>query len=382
MLPYAGGPYAYVRKGLGNFQGYITGVLTIVEFLFAASAITISIDSYISNIFPNNSKIYLAAGFYLFFLIMHIIGSKQSAIIQLIMAGISVSALIMFFMGTADSVNLLSILDNKPFINGYKGIIQSIPFALWFYLCIEGISLAAEETKNPKGNMKLGFRNSILTVCIVNMLVLVFCLSSVDLKLLLSNDYPLSSVLEIVQPDDKVLLTVFSVLALSSLLASLNGMINGYSRQIFALSRAGYLPKILCRIHPMTKTPYLAIIIPGIIGITLAYNLNAKTLIFTAVIAALFMYISVIHSYIKLKIDEYKKSDKKIYKRKWIIVLCVINSMLFVFALISIINAEAFLSIIIFSLIVVLYYFLIGRRLIVNDAPEEMEAREDKIIVK
>lgn len=380
LFPYAGGPYAYVRKGLGTFVGYLTGIFTIIEFLFAAAAVTVSIGSYISNIYPNIPKMYLAVGFYLLLLIIDIIGVKQSAIVQLVMTGIAISALVIFFIGTAGSVNLPHIFHQQSFVNGYIGIIKAMPFAFWFYLCIEGISLAAEETKNPKKDMLFGFRYSILTICILNLMVLVVCLSTVDINFLLSNDYPLSYVLSVALPDDKVAFLVFSTLALSSLFASLHGMINGYSRQIFALSRAGYLPRILSRIHPITKTPYLAIIIAGMIGIALAYNFDAKALVFTAGLAALFMYALVIYSYIKLKKNEYKKRNKQ--NHKWLMFLYFIDIILFALGLTAVINAGVFLYAMIFLAVIVLYYVFIGRRFIVNDAPEEIEARAEKIIIK
>jgi ethanolamine permease len=380
-LPYAGGPYAYVRKELGKFEGYLAGVFTVVEFLFAASAVTISINSYLINIFPDSSNINLAAGVYLFFLIMHIIGIKNSAIIELIMTGISISALILFIMGTYNSIDLTNILIETPIIGGYNGIIKSIPYTLWFYLCIEGISLSAEETKNPSTNMKLGFRYSILTVSVFNFIVVMICLSSVNMKYLLSNDYPLYSVLKVSQPNDKVLLSVFSFLALISLFSCLNGMINGYSRQIFSLSRAGYLPKIFSRIHSITKTPYLAILVPGIVGIILSTTLNANNLIFIASIASISMFIFVIHSYTKLKENNFEINNK--YK-KWknFLGLYMTNAIIVIYVLYSIISKGKVLQVLIFSSIIILYYFLFSRRFIINDAPEEMESKENILEIK
>jgi Amino acid transporters len=382
LFPYTGGPYAYARKGLGSFEGYLTGILTVIEFLFASAAVAVSIDSYISSIYPEMYSMRVALLCYLFFLLIEIIGVKQSAIVQLVMTGTAVIALILFMIGTSGSVNLAYIPQNQPFINGYNGIIQAIPFAFWFYLCIEGVSLSAEETINPQKNIVTGFRYSVLTVCLLNMIVLIICISTVDVSFLLSKNNPLSSVLEAVQPDDKVVYLVFTALAISSLLASLNGMINGYSRQVFALSRAGYLPKMLSRIHSTTKTPYWAIMIPGAIGIFLFYNLNAKELIFIAGIAALFMYIFVIHSYMKLKIKENRKLENSAHKTKRYLGLYVINISLFLIGAIAIIKTGFIPETIIFFIIAVMYYVFVGRKFIANDAPEEIEARDDKIKVK
>ena len=44
--------------------------------------------------------------------------------------------------------------DFLPF--GYAGIWAAFPFAIWFFLAIEGVPLAAEETDNPKRDMPRG----------------------------------------------------------------------------------------------------------------------------------------------------------------------------------------------------------------------------------
>lgn len=381
QLPYAGGPYAYVRKGLGKFEGYLAGVFTVVEFLFAASAITVSINSYFMNIFPNSANINFSAIVYMFFLVTHILGVKNSATLEFIMTSISISALVLFMIGTYDSVNIMSMLREKPLIGGYNGIIKSIPYTLWFYLCIEGISLSAEETKNPAKNLRFGFLYSILTVSILNIIVVTISLSSVNIIYLLSNDYPLYNVLKSIRPNDNILLSVFSFLALISLFSCLNGMINGYSRQIFSLSRAGYLPKIFSRIHYLTKTPYLAILIPGIVGIILANTLEPNNLIFIASIACISMFAFVIHSYAKIKENNYKQNDKYA-KVKNLFGLYFMNAIIVVCVLYSIFIRGKILQVAIFLIIIILYYFLFSRKYIINDAPEEMKSRDDILEIK
>ena len=62
------------------------------------------------------------------------------------------------------------------------------------------------------------------------------------------------------------------MLGLFGLIASFHGIILGYSRQIFALARAGYLPRVLAKVHPRFKTPYVAIIAGGVIGIVAIFS--------------------------------------------------------------------------------------------------------------
>ncbi len=379
LYPYAGGPYAYVRKGLGKLGGYLTGVLTIAEFICASAAVTISIASYVSWVYPTIPKMYVALGVYVLFLMIDVIGIKQSANFQLIITSVAIGALIMFFIGTADAVNLSRTFDIEPFVSGAKGIVVAIPYALWFYLCFEGIALAAEETVNPKTDMRIGFGTSIITVAVLNFGVLIFCLATVDWRDLLMNDYPLSSAMHLVNPNGGKWLVIFTTLALSSLLASLHGMINGFSRQSFALSRAGYLPKIMSRIHPVTKTPYLAIVLPGTIGILLAQFGTARILVFAAGFSALLMYLLVILSYLRIKLSARMASPgwtTKVKAASLIIFSALIFSAL---TFISLRTPDSVKFVGAFLGGAGLYYFLIGRKYIALDAPEEREAQSSMI---
>lgn len=382
LYPYAGGPYAYVRKGLGKMGGYLTGVLTIAEFLCASSAVTISIASYVSWMYPSIPKMYVALGVYVIFLAIDIIGIRQSAIFQLIITSIAIGALLLFFIGTADAVDLTTTFQQQPFVGGARGIIEAIPFALWFYLCFEGISLAAEETINPQATLRFGFFSSIFTVGVLNFAVLIFCLATVNWHDLLTNDYPLSSAMHLVNPKGGTLIVLFTTLALSSLLASLHGMINGFSRQTFALSRAGYLPSLLSRIHPVTKTPYLAILLPGIVGILLAQFGTARILVFAAGFCALLMYLLVLLSYLKIKLSPKNFSPGRMKPARVAFLVTFAVVILFVLIFISIRNPGSLGVLGAFFTSVILYYFFFGRKYIAQDAPEEKEAQESIITIR
>ena len=58
---------------------------------------------------------------------------------------------------------------------------------------------------------------------------------------------------------------VVNYIGLAGLIASFFSIIYAYSRQLFALSRAGYLPTVLS-VTNSRKAPTLALIVPGIIG--------------------------------------------------------------------------------------------------------------------
>jgi ethanolamine permease len=82
-------------------------------------------------------------------------------------------------------------------------------------------------------------------------------------------------------------------LGLFGLVASFHGIILGYSRQIFALARAGYLPRSLARVHSRFRTPHRAIIAGAVVGIAAIYSdrwvtLGGQTLTANIVIMSVF----------------------------------------------------------------------------------------------
>ena len=94
-----------------------------------------------------------------------------------------------------------------------------------------------------------------------------------------------------------------NVVGLLGLIASFFSIIYAYSRQTFALSRAGYLPKVLSKTGKR-KTPYLALIVPGIIGFVMAVLNQGDLLILVAVFGATISYVLMMLSHIVLRFRE------------------------------------------------------------------------------
>lgn len=154
----------------------------------------------------------------------------------------------------------------------WPGIVAAIPFAIWFFLAIEGVAMAAEEAKNPNRSVPIAYIGGILTLVALALGVMVFAGGVGDWKQLANINDPLPQAMKIVVGADSGWLHMLVWLGLFGLVASFHGIIIGYSRQIFALSRAGYLPPLLGRIHPKRGTPHLAILAGGAVGIAAIFS--------------------------------------------------------------------------------------------------------------
>ncbi len=160
----------------------------------------------------------------------------------------------------------------NPF--GVTGILASLPFAIWFLLAIEQLPLAAEESHEPQKDMPKGILWGLLTLIILGFLTLLFNTSvPPGARDLGSSAQPLLDGL-IGIFGDGIGTKILALLAVAGLIASFHTIIYAYGRNIFSLSRAGYFPRWLSLTHGVRKTPHVALIVGGVVGLVLALFMN------------------------------------------------------------------------------------------------------------
>jgi ethanolamine permease len=113
-------------------------------------------------------------------------------------------------------------------------------------------------------------------------------------------DFPLPEALKIAYGSSAVTLIV-NILGLFGLIASLNGIIVASSRQIYAMGRSGYLPKIFAGLNPKRRVPTAALLAAGIVGIITACTGLTNIVINISAFGLVFLYAISLCSYLKLK---------------------------------------------------------------------------------
>lgn len=128
--------------------------------------------------------------------------------------------------------------------------------------------------------------------------VLVLAAGSGGAELISASGNPLVEAL-----GDTAMAKVVNYIGLAGLIASFFSIIYAYSRQLFALSRAGYLPKRLSVVNSR-KAPTLALVVPGIIGFILSLTGQGAMLLNMAVFGAALSYVLMMVSHITLRVRE------------------------------------------------------------------------------
>ncbi|MDN4524000.1 ethanolamine permease [Fictibacillus fluitans] len=286
-IPQAGGPSAYARRAMGPFGGYMAGMACLLEFIFAPPAIAVSTGAYIHFLIPVVNPVYATVGAFIFFILLNLIGVKEVAVIELTATILALIGLSIFYVAGLPHVEASNIFNGNSFLNGPTGVLAAIPFAVWFYLAIEGGAMAAEEVENPRKDIPKGFIGAIITLATATLFTLFVTagLGGGSGKLA---DYPLPQALSSVY--DNGISTALAIIGLFGLIASLNGIIMGFSRQTYALARDGYFPKFLAKTNKK-GVPVGGLLIPGAIGVICAGSASfANALIILSVFGAMMMY--------------------------------------------------------------------------------------------
>ena len=289
-IPNAGGPFAYAYRAMGPLGGFTAGFVTLAEFLLAAPAIAFALGAYLHFLYPALDVTYTAIGCYVLFTIINLLGIKESAIFTLIVTLLAISGLLLYMGAVAPHFNRDNFLHNNlPF--GWKGIFAALPFAIWFYLAIEGVAMVAEEAKDPQRTIPKGYIYGIVTLIFLTLGVMILTGGITDWKRLSGIDFPLPEGVRIIFGSENAFTKIFTAIGLFGLIASFHSIIIGYSRQIFALSRSGYLPIVLSKVHSKTKTPNWALVVGGVIGIFAILSGTTDKLIILSALGAVVMYI-------------------------------------------------------------------------------------------
>ncbi|EFG46577.1 ethanolamine permease [Brevibacterium mcbrellneri ATCC 49030] len=383
-LPTAGAGYGFARRALGPLGGFVTGAAILIEYTMAPAAISTFIAGYVRalGILPEAVpawSIYLVA--YIIFVGIHVWGVGEALRLMFVITAIAVVALLAFVLGMVWHVDASNMFDITPdgslgssvyFPYGVSGILASLVFGIWFFLAIEGVPLAAEESANPKKDMPRGIMVAMGTLVLSGALMLIIVPGTLGASSAGVSDNPLPEAVRSIYGNNSVLATFVNWAGLAGLVASFFSIIFAYSRQLFALSRAGYLPRFLS-LTGSKKTPYLALIVPGTIGFSLAVVTGGTggILLNVAVFGATVSYVLLNLSHIVLRFKE--PQLKRGYRTPG---GAVTTSVALVLALIAVV-ATFFVDIKAAGIaagvlmLFIAYFWFYSRRHLVAKAPEE-----------
>jgi ethanolamine permease len=391
-MPHTGGAYSFARAAMGPWGGFVTGFAETIEYVFTTAVIVYFSSSYADAV---TSELFgLSMPGWVWWIILYAIfvglnswGAEVSFKFAIVVAVISIGILVLFGVlaianGAVDFGKLLDIVPDPaaagsssflPF--GILGILYALPFAIWFFLGIEELPLAAEESHNPSKDIPRAGIWGLITLVATGSIVFILNPAVTGSDALGASDEPLLDGFRAFLPAGWA--AVLSGFALIGLLASLQGIMYAYARNMFSLSRAGYYPKPLS-LTGTRQTPYVALIAGAVIGfvalVVVSYNEGAGDVVLNiAVWGAVLAYGLQMVSFVLLR----RKFPNA--RRPWVsptgnagaIVALVIAAITFVGVLLNPTYRPAIIAIVIFYAIGLLVFGLYTRHRLVLSPEEE-----------
>ncbi|NRF70568.1 ethanolamine permease [Aquincola sp. S2] len=318
-IPHAGGPFAYAHRAFGPNGGFIAGIATLIEFVFAPPAIALAIGAYLNVQFPALNPKHVAVAAYAIFMTLNLIGVSIAATFELVVTLLAIFELLVFMGVVAPGFSMANFVAHgwagqdgfTPAAIG--GMFAAVPFAIWFFLAIEGAAMAAEEAEDPRRTIPKAYIAGILTLVALAIGVMVAAGGVGDWRKISNINDPLPQAMKVVVGENSGWLHMLVWIGLFGLIASFHGIIMGYSRQVYALARAGYLPHALAAVNRRFQTPHWAILAGGAVGIAaifsdeaVSYNNSSLTasILTMSVFGAIVMYIASMAALFKLRRSE------------------------------------------------------------------------------
>jgi ethanolamine permease len=323
-LPHTGGAYSFGRTAMGPWGGFITGLAESMEYILTPAVIVVGIGGYMGSIANDLIGLQFAAPiwwavFYAVFVGMNIIGVELTFRFTVFITFLALGILVVFWVGAIPLFSWEHALNIAPdpgqtawLPHGWSGITAALPFAIWFYLAIEQLPLAAEEAHDPKRDMPKGLLWGILTLIVASVLTL-FLNAGIapGASVVGTSDEPLFLAFQTIFGAGTGA-SLLALVAVAGLVASFHTIIYAYGRNIYSLSRAGYFPAWLSLTHKTRKTPHVALIAGAVIGYFIALGLEygdaflgglpvGAVLLNMAVFGAVIAYVMQMIAFVKIR---------------------------------------------------------------------------------
>lgn len=298
-LPRAGGAFVYASRAFGPHLGFVGGVAQLVEYVLAPPAIAFAVGSYINQAIPAVPIPVTAVAVYVIFTLVNIGGVKMSVAFELVLTVLAVIELCVFGIVVLPHFSWAKFSSN-PLPHGWGGAFAALPFAMWFYLAIEGIANVAEEAKDPQRDLPRGFLYAMGTLVVLTVVALFGAVGADGWESVvypdpanhaITSDSPLPLAISHVVSRDSPFFLVLTGVGLVGLLASFHGILLAGSRALLELGRARYAPAVLGTIHPRWKTPVAALLANLVVGLVAIATAHTTELVLVSVFGALTLYV-------------------------------------------------------------------------------------------
>ncbi|HTW34099.1 MAG TPA: amino acid permease [Rhizomicrobium sp.] len=296
MIPAAGSAYTYTYAVLGEFLAWIIGWSLVLEYTVGSAAVAVGWSAHVAEFLHGHVPGQLLYGFAtidpdtgmhglinlpavlvtLAVTVLLVIGTRESATVNLVLVAIKISALVLFVVLASQRFDLSNFHPFLPFgllakadPDGTKrGVLAAAAIIFFAFWGFDAVSTAAEETKNPGRDLKIGIIGSMAACTAIYIIVAAAALGAVQYTVIAKTAAPLVYVLNALRyPIAGEIIALAAVVALPSVILVL---LYGQSRIFFVMARDGLIPRGLAAIHKTRGTPAVMTTITGLVAAAFA----------------------------------------------------------------------------------------------------------------
>ena len=293
MMPAAGSAYTYSYAVLGEGLAWIVGWSLILEYTVVCAAVAVGWSGHAAEFLPWLPKALLAGPWdptapglvnlpavFITLLVtgLLVVGTRESATVNLVLVVIKISALALFVALALPAFNPdhfhpfmtrgfsgTEIQDGKTIKVGVMAAASIMFFAFYGF---DAVSTAAEETKNPGRNLTIGIVGSMLICTLIYMVVAGAAIGALAAPEFAAAAAPLVNVLKVLKhPLAGEIIAAAAVLALPTVIMA---FMYGQSRIFFVMARDGLLPRGMARVNQRTGTPIVMTVFTGVVAAVIA----------------------------------------------------------------------------------------------------------------
>jgi ethanolamine permease len=309
VMPAAGGGYEFARRAFGPGLALATGLAILIEYAAAASVVAIFIDAYFGALIGVGGM-YTISALFLGVTAIHAAGVGEAMRVLLALSGIATLGLVLYLLGIYQHFSPAHLRDLPVSIvggsvwlpSGWRGIWAAFPFGTAFFLAVEGIPMAAEEARDPPRTVPRAMLTAMLVLFGFAIALVTLGPGAAGVAALTQTNDPLIVVLTRAGRSGW-LLTAVNVCGVVGLGACFFAAMFAYSRQAFALARAGFLPALLARTN-QRQSPAWALLCVGTLSYLLALTGVAAAVYVVMVTGASLSYLVMLAAHWRLRVIE------------------------------------------------------------------------------
>ncbi|WP_166879029.1 amino acid permease [Salinibacterium sp. ZJ450] len=399
-MPHTGGAYSFARSAMGPWGGLVTGLAETIEYVATTAVIVFFSAQYADGITSELLGFTLADNMWIWwlvlyaaFILLNAAGAHISFRFAIVVSIISIGILVVFslmalFSGAFNWDSLFNIEPDpgqSAFLpHGVLPILFALPFAMWFFLGIEELPLAAEESHDPVRDIPRAGFWARGTLIVTGLLVLFLNTGVIGAQAAAVSLEPLLDGFRAIVGDGAA--AVLALFALIGLLASLQGIMFAYGRNMYSLSRAGYYPKFFS-LTGKRRTPWIALVIGAVIGFIALVVLDILSrvdaagvgavagaiVLNIAVWGAVLAYLLQMVSFIILRV-RFPNANRP-YRSPWGIpgaaIAAVIAALIFLGFLLNATFQPAIIAIVVVYVVILVGFAVYGRKQLVLSPEEE-----------